>query len=157
MALFSHCHKVRTQSVPPQKRTEPMGRWSFRADTKAAVVKASGRWLSGVTGVVLGALTFADGYRDAELNRVYGISMMGLGFLGALASALMMSGYGIPVAIILLIVAAITTVVVAWFKPDGVQRWLDKTIHFGGNESGRFADLESQNAALRALRGGEGA
>ncbi|WP_422508138.1 T6SS effector BTH_I2691 family protein [Stenotrophomonas sp. GZD-301] len=140
-----------------QKLAEPMGRWMFRADTKAAVVKAGGRWLSGVAGVVLGALTFADGYRDAKLNRAYGISMMGLGFVGALASALMMSGYGIPVAIILLIVVAIVTVVVAWFKPDGVQRWLDKTMHFGGNKTGCFADLESQNAALRALRADQGA
>lgn len=83
--------------------------------------------------------------------------MMGLGLVGALASALTMSGYRVPVASILLIVVAITTVVVAWFKPDGVQRWLDKTMHFGGSDSGRFADLESQNPALGALRGDQGA
>lgn len=135
-----------------QKLAEPMGRWMFRADTKAAVVKAGGRWLSGVAGVVLGALTIYEGYKDYELSHLYGTAMLVGGAMTGGAAYLMLVGFTGPLAIILLILAAVVTVVVAWLKPDEVERWLDKTIHFGRNVSGVFGTLDAQIESMNRLR-----
>jgi hypothetical protein len=135
-----------------QKLAEPMGRWMFRADTKAAVVKASGRWLSGVGGVVLGGLTIYEGYKDYGLSNLYGTGMMLGGVMTGAAAYLMWIGFTGPLAIILLILAAVVTVVVAWLKPDEVERWLDKTIHFGKNASGVFGSLDAQIESMNRLR-----
>lgn len=43
------------------------------------------------------------------------------------------------------------TVVLAWFRPDGIERWLDKVLHFGNNASDLFADLDAQGDAMAAL------
>jgi len=44
-----------------QKLAEPLGRWAAYAQTRAAAVYASGRWLSGIAGMVLGGLTIYEG------------------------------------------------------------------------------------------------
>ncbi|WP_411852534.1 T6SS effector BTH_I2691 family protein [Stenotrophomonas sp. LGBM10] len=134
-----------------QKLAEPMGRWMFRADTKAAVVKASGRWLSGVGGVVLGALTVYEGVKDYDLDVSYGL-MMGLaGSMTLAASLLMLTGAGIPIAITLMIASAVVTTIVAFLKPDEMERWLDRVMHFGKNTNGAFENLEAQSDAAKKL------
>ncbi|MDI9271940.1 hypothetical protein, partial [Stenotrophomonas sp. PFBMAA-4] len=135
-----------------QRLAEPLGRWAFRAMTRAAVVSAGGRWLSGIAGMVLGGLTVYEGVRDFELSRVYGIGMMISGLATFFASFLILAGAALPLAILLMIVAAVVAVVVAWFKPDDVERWLDRSLHFGMNGSGSFRDIDEQANELKYLR-----
>ncbi|WP_159095084.1 T6SS effector BTH_I2691 family protein [Stenotrophomonas sp. ZAC14A_NAIMI4_1] len=135
-----------------QKLAEPLGRWAAYAQTRAAAVYAAGRWLSGIAGMVLGGLTFYEGARDFELAPSYGIGMMVSGGLTIAASFLILSGYALPLAIVLMIVAAVVAVVVAWFKPDDVERWIDGALHFGRNKSRRFDSIDEQLEAMAVLR-----
>lgn len=131
---------------------EPMGRWMFRAGTRAAVVQAGGKILSGVAGMILGALTITEGISDFSLNKVYGGLMISSGLATAFAALMMLFGWAVPVAIALMLVAATVTIVVAWFKPDEIERWLDKALHFGSNNKGAFTHLSLQMAELEKLR-----
>ena len=135
-----------------QKLAEPMGRWAFRAKTRAAVVFAAGRWLSGIAGMVLGGLTVYEGARDIKLAPAYGIGMILGGSMAIASSILLLAGVALPVAIILLLVASATTVVVGWMKPDEVERWMDRALHFGLNHAGLFVDIEEQCSELARLR-----
>ena len=131
---------------------EPMGRWMFRAGTRAAVVQAGGKILSGVAGMILGALTITEGISDFSLNKVYGGLMISSGVATAFAALMMLFGWAVPVAIALMLIAATVTIVVAWFKPDEIERWLDKALHFGSNNKGAFTHLSLQMAELEKLR-----
>lgn len=131
---------------------EPMGRWMYNAGTRAAVLRAGGQILSGVAGILLGALLIYEGARDLSLNMGYGIAMGALGIATVVFSFMTLSGVGIPAAVLLMIATAVVTVAVAYFKPDDVERWLDKVIHFGVNGSGAFGNIEMQEAALNSLR-----
>jgi len=131
---------------------EPMGRWMFRAGTRAAVVQAGGKILSGVAGMILGALTITEGISDFSLDKVYGGLMISSGLATAFAALMMLFGWAVPVAIALMLIAATVTIVVAWFKPDEIERWLDKALHFGSNNKGAFTHLSLQMAELEKLR-----
>ena len=131
---------------------EPMGRWMFRAGTRAAVVQAGGKILSGVAGMILGALTITEGISDFSLDKVYGGLMISSGLATAFAALMMLFGWAVPVAIALMLIAATVTIVVAWFKPDEIERWLDKALHFGSNNKGAFPHLSLQMAELEKLR-----
>ena len=131
---------------------EPMGRWMFRAGTRAAVVQAGGKILSGVAGMILGALTITEGISDFSLDKVYGGLMISSGLATAFAALMMLFGWVVPVAIALMLIAATVTIVVAWFKPDEIERWLDKALHFGSNNKGAFTHLSLQMAELEKLR-----
>lgn len=131
---------------------EPMGRWMFRAGTRAAVVQAGGKILSGVAGMILGALTIKEGTSDFSLDKVYGGLMIASGLATAFAALMMLFGWAVPVAIALTLIAAAVTIVVAWFKPDEIERWLDKALHFGSNNKGAFTHLSLQMAELEKLR-----
>lgn len=131
---------------------EPMGRWMFRAGTRAAVVQAGGKILSGVAGMILGALTITEGISDFSLDKVYGGLMIFSGLATAFAALMMLFGWTVPVAIALMLIAATVTIVVAWFKPDEIERWLDKALHFGSNNKGAFTHLSLQMAELEKLR-----
>ena len=69
-----------------------------------------------------------------------------------MAAVMLFFSFAVPVAIVLLILVAVATIVISWLKPNEVQRWLDKVIHFGKNESGAYSDLESQAQALQTLQ-----
>ncbi|PTT66265.1 T6SS effector BTH_I2691 family protein [Stenotrophomonas sp. HMWF003] len=131
---------------------EPMGRWMFRAGTRAAVVQAGGKILSGVAGMILGALTITEGISDFSLNKVYGGLMISSGLATAFAALMMLFGWAVPVAIALMLIAATVTIVVAWFKPDEIECWLNKALHFGSNNKGAFTHLSLQMAELEKLR-----
>jgi len=131
---------------------EPMGRWMFNASKRAELLGGGGRWMSGLAGILIGALTFYQGYRDYPLSKVYGTSMMIAGIAGAAGAFLFIIGSAIPLAILLTIFAALLTVVVAWMVPNEVERWLDKAMHFGNNESGAFDSWMDQSKAMQALR-----
>jgi hypothetical protein len=132
---------------------EPMGRWMYNAGTRAAVLRAGGQILSSVAGILLGALAIYEGAKDLSLNIGYGIAMGALGAAMIVFSFLALSGVGMPAAVLLMIATAVVTVVVAYFKPDDVERWLDKAIHFGVNGKGAFDSIEMQKSALDGLRG----
>ncbi|WP_414556034.1 hypothetical protein, partial [Stenotrophomonas forensis] len=135
-----------------QRLAEPLGRWAAYAQTRAAAVYAAGRWLSGIAGMVLGGLTVYEGARDFELAPSYGIGMMFSGGLTMAASFLVLSGYALPLAIVLMIVAAVVAVVVAWFKPDDIERWIDGALHFGRNKSRTFDSIDEQLETMAALK-----
>ncbi|HGM5882184.1 MAG: hypothetical protein KH046_04365 [Stenotrophomonas maltophilia] len=135
-----------------QRLAEPLGRWAAYAQTRAGAVYAAGRWLSGIAGMVLGGLTVYEGARDFELAPSYGIGMMFSGGLTMAASFLVLSGYALPLAIVLMIVAAVVAVVVAWFKPDDVERWIDGALHFGRNKSRTFDSIDEQLETMAALK-----
>ena len=108
--------------------------------------------MSGIAGMVLGGLTVYEGARDFELAPSYGIGMMFSGGLTMAASFLVLSGYALPLAIVLMIVAAVVAVVVAWFKPDDVERWIDGALHFGRNKSRTFDSIDEQLETIAALK-----
>ncbi|WP_414496687.1 hypothetical protein, partial [Stenotrophomonas maltophilia] len=135
-----------------QKLAEPMGRWAFRAQTRAAVVFAAGRWLSGIAGMVLGGLAIYEGARDSKLNKGYGFALGLSGTLSVVSSLLVLFAMAIPLAIILMIIAAAITVVVAWFKPDDTEHWMDRALHFGKNAAGEFQGMDEQMDQLKKIR-----
>jgi uncharacterized membrane protein YphA (DoxX/SURF4 family) len=136
-----------------QKLAEPMGRWMFKADTRAAVLLRSGGWLSAIAGVVLGGLMLIEGYQDMSLSKTYGVLMLTAGLMSIIAAPLLLSGVGIPVAAVLLLLVAVVTVVAAWLKPDQIERWIDRALHYGVNETGAFIDLDEQALALTSVGG----
>jgi len=69
-----------------------------------------------------------------------------------IAAGLLLWGAAIPLALVLMLVAAVVTVVVGWFKPDEVERWMDKAIHFGSNDAGSFSTIEDQLASMKNLQ-----
>ncbi|MCF7752236.1 hypothetical protein KQ945_15865 [Bacillus subtilis subsp. subtilis] len=131
---------------------EPMGRWMSSASTRAALLAAGGRLLSGLAGMVIGALTFYQGYRDYPLNRVYGATMMIGGTAGAAGAFLILVGAAIPLGTLLMIIAAVLTIAVAWMVPNEVECWLDMAVHFGNNERGVFDSWSAQAKAMQALK-----
>jgi len=102
--------------------------------------------------MILGALTITEGISDFSLDKVYGGLMIFSGLATAFAALMMLFGWAVPVAIALMLVAATMTIVVAWFKPDEIERWLDKALHFGSNNKGAFTHLSLQMAELEKLR-----
>lgn len=102
--------------------------------------------------MIAGVLMVAEGYRERPLSRLYGTAMMTIGSVYAAAVLMILGGLSVPLAIVLFILAAVVTVVVSWFAPDDVQRWLDKVMHFGKNASGVFPDSEAQREALCAMQ-----
>ena len=135
-----------------QKLAEPLGRWAAYAQTRAAAVYASGRCLSGIAGMVLGGLTIYEGARESKLNKAYGFGLGLSGTLSVVSSLLVLFGMAIPLAIILMIIAAAITVVVAWFKPDDTERWMDRALHFGKNAAGEFQGVDEQMHELKRIR-----
>ncbi|WWW35912.1 T6SS effector BTH_I2691 family protein [Stenotrophomonas rhizophila] len=131
---------------------EPMGRWMFKASTRAAVLQAGGRWLSGGAGGIVGALSVWEGYKDMQLSKGYGIAMISGGLALMISAALILFGALVPVATVLFIFAAIVTVIAAWLKPDQIERWLDRAMHFGKNKTGVFPDITSQSTELVNLK-----
>lgn len=134
-----------------QKLAKPMGALMFRADTRAAVWAARGRWLSGAAAFVAGVIMIGEGLEDKEVSVIYGYGMIGAGFVSVAAAVMLLFGWAAPVAIAMLIVVAIVTIVVGWFKPDEIERWLNKTLHFGLNGSGVFPDLDTQGNAMSSI------
>jgi hypothetical protein len=102
--------------------------------------------------MILGALTITEGISDFSLDKVYGGLMISSGLATAFAALMMLFGWAVPVAIALMLIAATVTIVVAWFKPDEIERWLDKALHFGSNNKGAFTHLSLQMAELEKLR-----
>lgn len=135
-----------------QKLSRPAGRWLHRAPTRSALIAGVGRLLTGIGTVVMGAVAIVEGYKDQRLSAGYGYTMMLTGIASIAAAALIFAGVALPVAIVLLVIAAVVTVVVAWFKPDEAQRWLDKAMHFGNNSSGAYRDIEEQSHAMKTLQ-----
>ena len=135
-----------------QRLSRP-NRWFLRrATTRAQVVAGVGRWLTGIGGVVAGVAMIVEGYQEMSLAQLYGYSMMFAGGASIMAAVMLFFTFAVPVAIVLLILVAVATIVISWLKPNEVQRWLDKVIHFGKNESGAYSDLESQAQALQTLQ-----
>lgn len=129
------------------------GRWFLRnANTRAALIAGVGRLLTSVGSVVMGAVAIAEGYKDQGLDAGYGYTMVFTGMVSIAAAILIFAGVALPIAVVLLIIAAVVATVVAWFKPDEAQRWLDKAMHFGRNSSGAYPDLEEQGRAMKTLQ-----
>lgn len=133
----------------------PIALGLVRLDTRAAVVGFAGRVVGFVAGVVGGVLAISDGYRSLETSRSYGVSMMVLGFLGAIAGALVLfaSSAVATVALIIGIVIACLMVLVGFVKPDEIQVWLSKARYFGKSvtESREFESQSVQRSALEQL------
>src|SRR5690606_39152988 len=134
-----------------QKLSRPAGRWLQRAPTRAALIAGVGRLLTGVGSTVTGVVAISEGYADQRLNAGYGYTMIFAGIASIAASILVLSGTAIPVAIALLVISAVVAAVVAWFKPNQVQRWLDMAMHFGKNSSGAYLDIGEQGSAMKAI------
>lgn len=135
-----------------QNRSTPNRWFARKATTRAAMISAVGRSLTAVGGVVIGAVMVVEGWRETSLSMGYGITIVGLGIASVLAAAMLFFGFAIPAAVILLIIVAVVSVVVSWFKPDEIQRWLDKVMRFGKNASGVYPDLDTQGNVLKALQ-----
>lgn len=129
----------------------PMGRLMHGASTRAAVVVSVGRWIGLVGGFISGTIMIRDGF-NSRIDPVYSLVSVGLGFLAIAAGGMLFFSWAVPVAIIILIVSAIVGFFIAKIKPDDIQIFLDKVLHWGLNVDGRFATLEVQNAGLVALQ-----
>ena len=137
-----------------QRLDKPRGRWLHNANTRAGLVASVGRWLAGIGGVLLGGLMIFDGYHDRNLSRGYAIAAMGMGVASIIVGILLFSsssGPGVVIGIVLSILVAVVATVVSWFKPDEIQRWLDKVLHFGRNRSGVFSDFDEQMDAQATI------
>ncbi|WP_234420558.1 hypothetical protein, partial [Xanthomonas fragariae] len=138
------------KSIPwgSQKLAQPLGRLMLNAASRAEVVIAGGKWLGAIAAFVAGVIMINEGSADYSVNRAYGISIMSLGAASVALSFMILFGWMAPVAILMLILIAVLSVVVSLFKPDEVERWLDKAMHWGINGSGRFSSLEDQQLAI---------
>lgn len=135
-----------------QKLAEPMGRWMYSASTRAAVVHSSGRLLSGLAGMLIGVLSIYEGAANYSLSKSYGIGMIASGALAFVSSVMMMLGWAFPVALVLFLLSIVVSVAVAWLRPNEVQLWLDRCMHFGKNERVAFETIDIQMQQLNVLR-----
>lgn len=135
-----------------QKLALPMGRLMLNASTRAEMVVAGGKWLGAIGAFVAGALMTKEGIDDYSLNKSYGIvvGLLGVTTMGLALAVLF--GIAVPFSIIAFVVIAIVTVVVGFFKPDDMERWLDKTLHWGKNANGKFSSMLEQGNAIKTLR-----
>lgn len=143
-----------TKNLPwgSQKLAQPMGRLMAGATMRAEVVMASGKWLGAAAGFVAGALTLKEGLEDIDLDFNYGFAMLSIGAVSMALAIFVLFGWFLPFAGIAFILLAIVTVIVGCFKPDDIERWLDKTLHWGKNGSGKFSSMLEQTNAIKALR-----
>ncbi|MCY1238588.1 hypothetical protein D9M72_513330 [compost metagenome] len=116
------------------------------------MVVAGGKWLGAIGAFVAGFLMTKEGLADKNLNLGYGISMFVMGLTSMALAVFVLFGWAVPFSIIAFIVIAIVTVVVGFFKPDDMERWLDKTLHWGNNASGKFSSMLDQSNAIKTLR-----
>ncbi len=135
-----------------QKLAQPMSRLMLNAATRAEMVVAGGKWLGAIGAFVAGFLMTKEGLADKNLNLGYGISMFVMGLTSMALAVFVLFGWAVPFSIIAFIVIAIVTVVVGFFKPDDMERWLDKTLHWGNNASGKFSSMLDQSNAIKTLR-----
>jgi hypothetical protein len=135
-----------------QKLAQPMGRLMLNASTRAEAVIAGGKWLGAAAAFVAGALTLKEGLEDIKLNFNYGFAMFSIGVVSMALAIFVLFGWVVPFSIVAFIVLAIVTVVVGFFKPDDMERWLDKTLHWGNNAKGKFSTMLEQTNAIKALR-----
>ncbi|MGA6179541.1 hypothetical protein ACPEH1_00265 [Stenotrophomonas sp. NPDC077421] len=54
-------------------------------------------------------------------------------------------------ALTLMIASAVVTTIAAFLKPDEMERWLDRVMHFGKNTNGAFENLAAQSDAAKKL------
>ncbi|HBK45298.1 MAG TPA: hypothetical protein DDZ67_02440 [Xanthomonadaceae bacterium] len=120
--------------------------------SRAAAASLLGRLAGAVGGIITGLLLINEGVEDFSLNPVYGITIIISGasiiVISCLVAAMVISGM---VGFILALLVALFSLIVGFLKSDEIERWLDKTINFGNNESGVFSDERAQFDAIRAL------
>jgi hypothetical protein len=129
---------------------KPIHRRFIRLATRADVIGFTGKLIGAAGGIMGGILSIYDGWNDMDYNKAYGRTMIGLGFASIVAAALMFTALA-PLGFILAIVIAIVMVVVGFFKPDDINKWLARTMHFGNSSGNRFPNFDVQSKAFAAL------
>ncbi|MGE8289194.1 MAG: hypothetical protein ACN6RG_14635, partial [Stenotrophomonas sp.] len=133
-----------------EKLGAPMGRLMQGASTRSAIVVSVGRWIGLAGGLVSGVIMIGDGL-SSKINPAYSLVTVALGISAVVAGFMIFFSWAVPVAVIIIIVSAVVGFFVSKFKPDDIQIFLDKTLHWGLNVDGRFATLDEQSARLTAL------
>ncbi|MDR2872139.1 MAG: hypothetical protein LBV45_06390, partial [Xanthomonadaceae bacterium] len=130
---------------------KPIHRRFIRLATRADVIGFAGRVIGAAGGIMGGILSIYDGTKEMPISPGYGRAMIGLGVLSLFSVFLMFTSFA-PLGFILAIVIAIVMVVVGFFKPDDISKWLARTMHFGNSSgNGRFPNFEAQSKAFAAL------
>ena len=75
--------------------------------------------------------------------------MIGLGLASIIAAILLFTTFAF-VGLIIGLVVAIITLIVGYFKPTKIQKWLD-ACYFGKHKSKKFEGLEQETEGLKAL------
>lgn len=120
--------------------------------TRARALSLAGKLIGTVGAVISGVLVFWEGVAEFGINPVYGGMMMVLGIgLAAVGVLLYFSVITGGVAFIAALILSLIMFVVGFLKKNEIEKWLDKTIGFGGHRDGVFAIIQLQEEALNAL------
>lgn len=122
---------------------------SGQLSTRAGLLGGLGKFLGAAAGFIGGTLNIIDGYQDIGLSRGYGICMIGLGLASIIAAILLFTTFAF-VGLIIGLVVAIITLIVGYFKPTKIQKWLD-ACYFGKHKSKKFEGLQQETEGLKAL------
>jgi hypothetical protein len=118
--------------------------------TRARVVGFAGKVLGVVGSFVSGVLAVKDGWESRGVNTTYAVTMIVLGASSILLGLLTLAGYTGPWGVAIALVIAAIYLVVGFFKPTKVQKWLNASYwghHRGSNE------YDSLTQELEALQG----
>ncbi len=122
---------------------------SGQLSSRAGLLGGIGKFLGAAAGLIGGTLSIIDGYQDIGLSRGYGICMIVLGLASIIAAILLFTTFAF-VGLIIGLVVAIITLIVAYFKPTKIQKWLDAS-YFGKHKSRKFDTLQDEMSGLQAL------
>ncbi|GAA0767547.1 DUF308 domain-containing protein [Ideonella azotifigens] len=134
-----------------QKLGQPVKFLLNNLDTRAKLLGYGGKVIGAVGGFISGALALKEGYQALGISPTYGSIVIALGLFSIVGAILTLIGYTGPWGFLLSLVVAAIYLVVGYFKPTKVQKWLHKS-YWGKHEDGDgFPSLAEELEALKAL------
>ena len=120
--------------------------------TRARALSFAGKLIGTIGAVVSGVLAFWEGFENRGVSPLYGRTVMVLG-LGMMAVGILLFFSVITggVAFVVMLIMSLIMFVVGFLKKNEIEKWLDKTIGFGGHRDGVFPSIEAQSTAMDAI------
>jgi hypothetical protein len=117
--------------------------------TRAKVVGFAGKVLGSLGSFVSGVLAIKDGIQSIGVNNAYAGTMIVLGGAGIFLAGLTLWGYAGPYGVAIALLIAAIYLVVGFFKPTKVQKWLNAS-HWGHHNGDK--EFKSHAEELEALQ-----
>ena len=133
------------------KYAQPLKFLQNTLKTRGAVLGFGGKMLGVVGSFISGVLAIVDGLQSRGVSPVYAGIMISLGVVSIIGAILTVIGIAGPWGVLVAVVVAVIYMIVGFFKPTKIQKWLNAS--FWGNHAGgkRYGTHEEENEALHDL------